>query len=122
MGKSSALVRRRISGYLASITQRNAVTTKGKAGINTLASQAVVMVIRDTTPNKNGVPSVCKTYTLEPGQFIQRNIFQDLGLADADLCVPLRIEVDSGGPVAAYGSVIDNQTHDPVLVVAQPAT
>jgi hypothetical protein len=81
-------------------------------------TEATIRVIKDYPPDKDGLYSA-KLYTLAPGQFLQRNVFRDLGLEDELLKVSLRLEVESGGPVAAYASVIDNVTQDPVLVKAQ---
>jgi hypothetical protein len=81
-------------------------------------SEAEVWIFKDIPPDKNGLYSA-KAYTLAPGQFIQRNIYNDLGYEGEAISSPLRIEVGSGGPVAVYGSVIDNVTQDPRLVVAQ---
>jgi PKD repeat protein len=67
----------------------------------------------------DGTPVGAKTYNLSPGQLVQRNLLLDLGLADQELEGSLQLEVVDGGPVAAYASVIDNQTQDPILIPTQ---
>jgi hypothetical protein len=81
-------------------------------------AEARVWLILDT--HMNG-PARARLYTLAAGQFLQTNIFRDLGVSNQLIPVSLRIEVESGGPVAVYGSIISNDSHDPVLVPAQAA-
>jgi hypothetical protein len=64
-------------------------------------------------------PARARLYTLAAGQFLQTNIFRDLGISNQLVPVSLRIEVESGGPVAVYASIVSNDSHDPVLVPAQ---
>jgi len=59
------------------------------------------------------------SYPLEPGQYVQFNLFQTLSLAGVTMNGSIECAVTSGGPVAAYASVVDNRTQDPVFVPAQ---
>jgi PKD repeat protein len=59
-------------------------------------------------------------YELTADQFTQFALSQALGLGDDEVQGSLELRVVSGGPVAAYASVIDNHTQDPILVPAQP--
>ncbi len=72
-----------------------------------------VLVVLDTTM---GGITRASTYSLAPGQFIQSNLLRDLGLGNATGVYSVRIEVSQGGPVAAYISVIDNLSQDPLLL------
>ena len=53
-----------------------------------------------------------------PGVLLQDNVFAFSHLANEDMDGSVEIEVVSGGPVAAYASVIDNRTQDPILIPA----
>ena len=53
-----------------------------------------------------------------PNVLVQGNVFDIAFLGNEDMNGSVRIEVLSGGPVAAYASVIDNGTQDPILVPA----
>jgi hypothetical protein len=55
---------------------------------------------------------------LEPGQFLQLDPFAALGLSDLDINAAISLRVDAGGAVAAYASVVDNGTQDPILIPA----
>ncbi len=57
-------------------------------------------------------------YALAPGQFAQFDPFQATGLDDFAGYASLALHVASGGPVAAYASVVDNGTQDPILIPA----
>jgi hypothetical protein len=48
----------------------------------------------------------------------QTNLFDLLEIGDHDLCGTARVRVEGGGPVAAYASIIDNRTQDPIMVPA----
>ncbi len=53
-----------------------------------------------------------------PGILLQDNVFAFSHLANEDMHGSVAIEVVSGGPLAAYASVIDNRTQDPILIPA----
>ncbi|HSL16430.1 MAG TPA: hypothetical protein VLB51_00825, partial [Methylomirabilota bacterium] len=55
---------------------------------------------------------------LQPGVFIQENVFQVAYLANVEMDGSVEVKVLSGGPVAAYASLIDNRTQDPILIPA----
>ncbi len=58
-------------------------------------------------------------YTLEPAQFVQFNPFSAAGLgSDFSAYGSIEVSVTQGGPVAAYASVVDNGTQDPILIPA----
>jgi hypothetical protein len=59
-------------------------------------------------------------FWLAPGQFLQANLFDSLGLGDMDMVASVEVDVVFGGPIAVYGSEIDNRTQDPILVPAVP--
>jgi len=48
----------------------------------------------------------------------QTNLFELLEIGEFDLCGTARVKVEAGGPVAAYASIIDNRTQDPIMVPA----
>jgi len=58
--------------------------------------------------------------SLWPGRFVQPNLATQVGLSGVDAVGSVVIEIVSGGSVAAYASVVDNQTQDPVLIPASP--
>ncbi len=60
------------------------------------------------------------TLWLEPGQLAQFNLASRLGLQGLNLQGTVMIEHLSGLAVAAYASVIDNTTQDPILIPAAP--
>ena len=60
-------------------------------------------------------------YTLEPDQFVQFDPFAAVGLGSGlDAYGSIEVRVEEGGPVAAYASVVDNGTQDPILIPALP--
>jgi len=61
-------------------------------------------------------------YPLAAEQYVQFDLFAAVGLGEAETYASVELEVVSGGPVAAYASVIDNRTQDPILVPAQAAS
>ena len=58
---------------------------------------------------------------LAADEMYQTNLFDLMELGDYDLCGTARVKVESGGPVAAYASIIDNRTQDPIMVPALKA-
>jgi hypothetical protein len=57
-------------------------------------------------------------FNVGPGVFIQENVFQFAYLANVTMDGSIEVKVLSGGPVAAYASVVDNRTQDPILIPA----
>ena len=57
---------------------------------------------------------------LAPGQLSQFNVATRMGLQGVDLRGTMMIEQLSGVATAAYASVIDNMTQDPILIPAVP--
>lgn len=57
---------------------------------------------------------------LHAEQLLQFNVATRFSLGDVDFEGTVAIEVLSGGPVAAYASVVDNRTQDPILIPAVP--
>jgi hypothetical protein len=107
-------------GYLVGLRSSGDLSSGYRSNIGLLntsqTSESEVWIIKDIPTDKSSL-SHSTSITLAPGQFLQRNV-DDLGFAG--IASLLRIEVESGGPVAVYGSVINNLTQDPRLVVAQP--
>jgi len=60
------------------------------------------------------------TIWLDPGQLSQFNLATRLGLQGEDVVGTVMIEQLSGVAVAAYASVVDNKTQDPILIPAAP--
>lgn len=58
------------------------------------------------------------TEYLEPREMSQFNLAPKLALSGADVDGTVMVEVLNGGPVAAYASIVDNRTQDPVLIPA----
>ena len=57
-------------------------------------------------------------YPLEPGQYVQFDVFKGVQLGAFDMNASIELKVLSGGPVAAYASSIDNRTGDPIFIPA----
>jgi len=57
-------------------------------------------------------------YPLAPEQFVQFNLFAAVDMGTLPVTASVEIEVNEGGPVAAYASVIDNRTQDPIEIPA----
>ena len=55
---------------------------------------------------------------LAPGENLQFNLFNEMGLGAVTATGSVQVTVTDGGPVAAYVSEIDNRTQDPVLLPA----
>jgi hypothetical protein len=55
---------------------------------------------------------------IQPNVLLQDNVFNVAYLGNVDMQGSIEIEVVSGGPVAAYASIVDNQTQDPILIPA----
>jgi PKD repeat protein len=83
-------------------------TNIGLVNTNNDASATIDIKLYD----EDGTSVGFKRLTLEPGEFRQFNVFTLMGLADQDIESSAEIIVQSGGPVAAYTSTVDNQTGD----------
>jgi hypothetical protein len=56
-------------------------------------------------------------YTLQAGQFVQFDPFAAVGAGSGFSAYgSIEVRVEEGGPVAAYASVVDNGTQDPILI------
>ena len=55
---------------------------------------------------------------VQPNVLLQDNVFNVAFLGNVDMQGSVEIEVVSGGPVAAYASIVDNLTQDPILIPA----
>jgi hypothetical protein len=55
---------------------------------------------------------------LAPGENLQFNLFNEMGLGAVSATGSIQVTATSGGPVAAFVSEIDNRTQDPVLLPA----
>jgi PKD repeat protein len=105
-----------IVGIIGSATSDTGYRTNlGILNISETASARVAISLLAV----DGTAVGAKTYNLSPGQLVQRNLLLDLGLGEQSLTGSLKLEVIDGGPVAAYASVIDNQTQDPILIPTQ---
>jgi hypothetical protein len=111
------------SAYLVGLTSWSAGDEGYRSNVGLLntatETEARVWLILDT--HLSG-PSRAKLYTLSPGQLLQRNVFRELGVEDHPQPATVRVEVEQGGPVAAYGSIVNATTQDPVLVTPQAST
>jgi hypothetical protein len=87
--------------------------------LNTNAAEGATIAIK-VLDTEGGVLAYLSEWWLAPGQFLQANLFEALGIGDLDGWASVEISVTSGGPVAAYASEIDNRTQDPILIPAIP--
>ena len=55
---------------------------------------------------------------VEPGQYVQFDIFQGLQLGAFDMDASIELDVLE---VAAYASIIDNKTQDPIFIRNMPS-
>jgi hypothetical protein len=55
---------------------------------------------------------------IPPSGFIQRKLFDLLGLGNTGAIVSSAVRVLIGGPISVYASGIDNRTQDPILIPA----
>jgi hypothetical protein len=55
---------------------------------------------------------------IAPGKLWQFDIFKKLGLRDVTMTGSIKVEVTSGGGVAAYATEIDNRTQDSIFIPA----
>ena len=56
-------------------------------------------------------------YHLQPEQLVQFDPFAAVGLGSGlDAVAAGEVQVEEGGPVAGYASVVDNGTQDPILL------
>jgi hypothetical protein len=61
-----------------------------------------------------------ESWSIEPGQSRQPNLFQLVGLTGVEMEGSVEIEVLSGGPAVIFVSEIDNRTQDPIFIPAIP--
>lgn len=90
------------------------IVNAGTRGLN-----AEVLVTFWTETGTIVVSSV--SVDLGPDEMYQTNLFDLLGIGGYDFCGTARVMTLSGGPVAAYASIVDNRTQDPIMVPAVPA-
>ncbi len=57
--------------------------------------------------------------SIAPGKLWQFDVFKKLGLRDVTMTGSIKVEVTSGGGVAAYATEIDNRTQDSIFIPAQ---
>ncbi|MCD4749117.1 MAG: hypothetical protein K8R59_07070, partial [Thermoanaerobaculales bacterium] len=95
-------------------------TNIGLLNTNETSLSQVRVSVHDEGGNLGGEAEIW----LEPGQFYQPNLVDRLGIvigSPEPIYGSVVIEVLYAGPVAAYASVIDNGTQDPIQIPAVPA-
>ncbi len=116
--KSQGNVRMGAPAFLAGIQNDHAYYTN--LGLVALSNQATEVRIVELNPN-TGHAGNARVQSLAPHQSLIINKVLP-GFLNSDLSTAtIMIEVLSGGPVWAYGSVIDDLTKDPEYVPAVPA-
>jgi hypothetical protein len=109
------------SGYITGVSnssdpQDGFRTNVGVLNTSETNTARIEVYIFDEAGNQAGrVPGVVP---LGPGVSVQENVFVMAYLANVDMVGSVEIRVLEGGPVAAYGSQVDNRTQDPILVPA----
>ena len=109
------------SGYIPGVSNSSDKDTGFRTNVgvlNTSDQDTAVMdiIIYDEQGNRAG--SIIQGLTVAPGVFVQENVFVYAYLANTKMNGSIEIEVRSGGPIAVYGSLIDNKTQDAILVPA----
>ncbi len=108
------------SGFITGVSNSadNATGFRTNVGVlNTSEDTAAVVEINiyDTAGHRaGGIPNL----RIGPGVMIQGNVFDSAFIGSQDMDGSVEIKVLSGGPVAAYGSQVDNRTQDPILIPA----
>lgn len=111
------------SGYITGVSNssdKNIGFRTNVGVLNTSETEVAVINIHiyDTTGSRAG--GILGLY-VQPGVLLQDNVFEASFLANVDMEGSIEIELVSGGPIAAYASVVDNQTQDPILIPANDA-
>ncbi len=92
-------------------------TNLGLLNIDATNGAEVALTLYD---EEGAVAAEISNLWLAAGQLTQFNLASRLGLQGVDLRGTVMIEQLSGLAVAAYASVIDNKTQDPILIPAAP--
>ena len=105
-----------IPGVVASDPQATSGFRTNLGLINSGTAQALVNI--SFYADSGGSPiGFIPSYPIGAKQSVQFNIYQAFGM-QSQTTGTLKLEVVSGGPVVAYGSVVDNRTQDPTFVPA----
>lgn len=108
-------------GILAGITNTANRALGYRTNLGLLNTGTAAARVDVTLYDENGdVVGKIPGYPLEPGQYVQFDVFQGLQLEAFDMDASIELKVLEGGPVAAYASIIDNQTQDPIFIPALP--
>lgn len=95
----------------------DSVRYRTNVGVAEVSGEAATIEISAIIPDSKVIPKV--TLELQPNEFIQSAVLQNLGLTNVyNARISVRV-IDGNGKIAAYGSVIDQQTQDPTYVPAQ---
>ena len=92
-------------------------TNLGLLNIDATNGAEVALTLYD---EEGAIAAEISNLWLAAGQLTQFNLASRLGLQGVDLRGTVMIEQLSGLAVAAYASVIDNKTQDPILIPAAP--
>jgi hypothetical protein len=111
------------SGFITGVSNSAEKTEGFRTNVGVLntseTTPAVIKIhIYDTTGARVGGIGGTTGFSVPPGVLLQENVFEAAYLANTDMDGSIEIEVISGGPIAAYASVVDNQTQDPILIPA----
>jgi hypothetical protein len=110
------------SGFITGVSNSPDPETGSRTNVgvlNTSLTNTAVLYVKiydETGERRARIP-----VQLGPGIMDQQNIFSVAYLGDVEMDGSIEVEVVSGGPVAAYGSQVDNQTQDPILIPAVTA-
>ncbi len=109
------------SGYMPGVCNSADGATGSRTNIGLVNSSTGGMIadVLVTFWTETGtIVASSKRIQLAADEMYQTNLFDLLDLGDHDLCGTARVRVEAGGSVAAYASIIDNRTQDPIMVPA----
>ena len=108
------------AGFITGVSNSSDSSTGFRTNVGVLntsdtGTATVEINIYDTVGVRVGrIPNL----RIGPGVMMQSNIFESAFIGGLDMDGSIEIKVLSGGPVAAYASVVDNRTQDPILIPA----
>jgi hypothetical protein len=113
---SADLISAGARGFIPAVADTDRFRTN--LGLLNTGEQETVVAIRVFDASGELLAAI-PTFPLGAGAARQFDLFEAVGLAGLGIEGTVEVVPGSGGPVAAYASIVDNGTQDPILVPAQ---
>jgi formylglycine-generating enzyme required for sulfatase activity len=111
------------AGYISGISNSPDLEVGFRTNVGLLNTDPDLWTTVQLTMYDVGGSAAAETYetTIAPGKLRQFNVFDRLGLGNQNMFGSLRVDVVTGGALAAYATEIDNKTQDSIFITAQRA-